>query len=83
MGRKITLKESELVALIEKVINEQYNPDKLYSRWYIVDRLHNAPLQLRKYIKDLPHIECYDNKGNKTICTQIPEVIYVYLMGRY
>jgi hypothetical protein len=83
MGKKITLKESELVSLIERIINEQYNPDKLYNRWYIVDRLNNAPLRLRKYIKTLPEIDCYDDKGNKKVCTTIPEVIYVYLTGRY
>ena len=83
MGKKITLKESELVSLIERIINEQYNPDKLYSRWYIVDRLNNAPLRLRKYIKTLPEIDCYDDKGEKKVCTTIPEVIYVYLTGRY
>lgn len=83
MGKKITLKESELVSLIERIINEQYNPDKLYNRWYIVDRLNNAPLRLRKYIKTLPEIDCYDDKGEKKVCTTIPEVIYVYLTGRY
>ena len=83
MGKKITLKESELVSLIERIINEQYNPDKLYNRWYIVDRLNNAPLRLRKYIKTLPEIDCYDDKGNKKVCTTIPEVIHVYLSGRY
>lgn len=83
MGKKITLKESELVSLIERIISEQYNPDKLYNRWYIVDRLNNAPLRLRKYIKTLPEIDCYDDKGNKKVCTTIPEVIYVYLTGRY
>jgi hypothetical protein len=83
MGKKITLRESELVSLIERIISEQYNPDKLYSRWYIVDRLNNAPLRLRKYIKTLPEIDCYDDKGNKKVCTTIPEVIYVYLTGRY
>jgi hypothetical protein len=83
MGKKITLTESELVSLIERIINEQYNPDKLYNRWYIVDRLNNAPLRLRKYIKTLPEIDCYDDKGNKKVCTTIPEVIYVYLTGRY
>lgn len=70
MGKKITLKESELVSLIERIINEQYNPDKLYNRWYIVDRLNNAPLRLRKYIKTLPEIDCYDDKGEKKFAPQ-------------
>jgi hypothetical protein len=83
MKRKLILTESEMVSLIKKIISEQYEPDKLYNRWYIVDRLNNAPLRLRKYIKTLPEIDCYDDKGNKKVCTTIPEVIYVYLTGRY
>jgi len=42
-----------------------------------------APKELKRYIKNLPHIDCTDNKGNKHICTTIPEVIHVYLSGRY
>jgi hypothetical protein len=83
MKRKLILTESEMVSLIKKIISEQYDTDKLYSRNYVIDRLNNAPLRLRKYIKTLPHIDCVDNKGNKHVCTTIPEVIYVYLTGRY
>jgi hypothetical protein len=83
MKRKLILTESEMVSIIKKIINEQYNPDKLYSRNYVVDRLFNGPRELRKYTKELPYIDCYDSKGNKHVCTKIPEVIYVYLIGRY
>lgn len=83
MKRKLILTESEMVSLIKKIISEQYNPDKLYNRNYVIDRLHNGPRELRRYIKELPHIDCYDNKGVKHVCTKIPEVIYVYLSGKY
>jgi hypothetical protein len=83
MSKVLRLTESEMVSLIERIINEQYNSEKLYSRAYVVDRLHGAPRELRRYIKDLPHIDCTDNKGNKHVCTKIPEVIHVYLSGRY
>ena len=83
MSKKIRLTESEMVTLIERIIKEQYDSKKLYSRAYVVDRLHDAPRELRRYVKDLPHIDCVDNKGNKHVCTTIPEVIHVYLSGRY
>ena len=83
MSKKIRLTESEMVSLIERIVNEQYNSEKLYSRAYVVNRLHNAPRELKRYIKDLPIIDCVDGEGNKHVCTKIPEVIHVYLSGRY
>jgi hypothetical protein len=83
MKRKLILTESEMVSLVKKIISEQYDADKLYSRNYVIDRLYNGPRELRKYVKGLPHIDCYDSKGSKHVCTKIPEVIYVYLTGRY
>ena len=83
MSKKIRLTESEMVSLIERIIKEQYDSKKLYSRWYVIDRLQNAPRELKKYIKELPHIDCTDSKGNKHVCTTIPEVIHVFLSGRY
>jgi len=83
MSKKIRLTESEMVSLIERIINEQYDTNKLYSREYIVNRLNNGPRELKKYIKKLPHIDCTDGQGNKHVCTTIPEVIHVFLSGRY
>ena len=37
MSKKIRLTESEMVSLIERIINEQYNTNKLYSREYLVN----------------------------------------------
>jgi hypothetical protein len=72
-----------MVSLINRIINEQYNSEKLYSRNYIVNRLKNGPRELKKYIKELPHIDCTDGQGDNHVCTTIPEVIHVFLQGRY
>jgi len=76
---KVILSESQY----KKLILEYYESEKLYSRDYIIDKLSRAPRELRKYIKDLPYVPCYDSEGNEKICTRIPEVIYVYLSGNY
>ncbi len=76
---KIVITESQA----QRLINEYYDSQKLYSRDYIVSRLKKAPRELKKYIKDLPHVECTDSQGNPHTCTRIPEVVYVYLSGKY
>ena len=58
MNYKITRKSLE--TLIENVLREQHEPDKLYSREYIVNVLRKGPRELKRYIKDLPHIQCFD-----------------------
>lgn len=84
MGKTIRLTESKLVDLIESIINEDYyDSNKLYNRDYIIFKLKNGPRELKKYIKTLPEIECYDSQGNKAICTKIPQVIHVFLTGNY
>jgi hypothetical protein len=76
---KIVITESQA----QRLINEYYDSEKLYSRDYIVSKLRKAPRELKKYIKDLPHVECTDSQGNPHTCTRIPEVVYVYLSGKY
>ena len=83
MKRIIKLTESDMVSLIKKVISEQFNSEKLYNKAHIVNTLKKGPRELKRHIKDLPSIDCTDNEGNKVICTKIPEVIHVYLQGRY
>jgi hypothetical protein len=81
--KTIKLNESELVSIIKKMINENYDPSRLYSRNHVAYRLKMAPRELRRYIKELPHIDCVDANGNKHVCTKIPEVVYVFLQGIY
>ncbi len=66
-----------------KLIEEQYNPDKLYDRDRIVQRLKKAPKYVREYGKNLPYIECTDPNGNQTICTKLPQILYQYFMGNF
>ena len=83
MTKKIKLRESELISIIKKVINENYDQNRLYSRKHVAYRLKLAPRELRRFIKELPHIDCVDANGNQHVCTKIHEVVYVFLQGIY
>jgi hypothetical protein len=48
---KIKLTETQLISLIKRVIKESYDPDKLYSRDYVVHMLKKGPRELKKYVK--------------------------------
>jgi len=84
---KILISESQY----KHILKEYYESDKLYHRESLVKRLlvknqkgfFVAPKQIRDIIEKLPYIDCYDQEGNKQTCTKIPEVLYVYLSGRY
>jgi hypothetical protein len=75
----------------KKVLKEYFEKDKLYHRESLIKRLlvknkdgyFVAPKQIRDIIEKLPYIDCYDQEGNKQTCTKIPEVLHVYLTGRY
>jgi hypothetical protein len=76
---KLIINESQY----RKVLLEYYQQDKLYSREVIVKRLQSGPQYMKKYIKNLPYIECRDQNDEKRVCTQIPEVVYMYLFGNF
>jgi len=80
---EMKLRESQLVKLVRKVLKEQYEEDRLYPKEYIVKVLRSGPQELKHLIKKLPSIPCSNGKGEETICTKIPEVVQVYLSGRY
>ena len=83
MKKNYVIKESSLDYLIENLINEQYDPEKLYYRYKLISRLEKGPYELKRYIKTLPVIVRKDDDGNTIVLTKIPEVIWVYLTGRY
>jgi hypothetical protein len=71
---------------MEKPLNEEiYDKNRLYPREKLIKRLskRETPRNIRSLLNDLPTIDCWDREGKKEICTKIPEVIYVYLSGRY
>ena len=73
------------------ILKEYYDRNKLYLREPLIRKLMAkdkkdkfiTPREIRAYVNDLPEIPCVDADGNETICTQIPEVLYVYISGRY
>jgi hypothetical protein len=83
INMKIRLTESELIGVVKKIINEQYDVDRLYPKDFIVKVLKSGPKELKHIIKKLPSIPCSNEKGEETTCTKIPEVVQVYLTGRY
>lgn len=83
MKKNYVIKESSLNYLIENLINEQYDPEKLYHRDRIISQLEKGPYELKRYIKNLPVIVRKDDEGNTIVLTKIPEVLWVYLTGRY
>lgn len=88
---KILISENTYSKVMTKLISENYDPNKLYHRESLVKRLlaknqkgfFIAPKEIRSIVERLPYIECTDSQGNNATCTKIPEVLYVYLSGRY
>ena len=76
-------KNESLKRLINKVLTEQYNPERLFLKDEIERQLHGAPSELKRIFKKLNLIKCENEKGERNVCVRIPEVIYVYLTGRY
>jgi len=69
--------------LYEHIIKEEYNKENVYPKEEVLRLLKGAPKELRAMIKTLPSIPCENDKGIRTICTRIPETMWVYLTGRY
>ena len=77
---KIKITESQY----NKIITESYyDSDKLYSKQYIENVTRNAPRDIKNVVKGLEVIGCTDRYGNMTQCVRIPEVLFVYISGRY
>jgi len=77
---KIIVTENQL----KKIITESYyDSDKLYSKQYIENVTRNAPRNIKNVVKGLEVIGCTDKNGNMTQCVRIPEVLFVYISGRY
>ena len=67
-----------------KSINESYfDSNKLYNKSYIDSVTKNADRNIKRIVKNLDTIKCQDKNNNPTECVRIPEVLFVYINGRY
>jgi len=77
---KIRITESQY----KKIITESYyDSDKLYSKQFIENITRNANRDIKSIVRSLEIIGCKDRYGNMTQCVRIPEVLFVYISGRY
>ena len=77
---KIKITESQY----NKIITESYyDSDKLYSKQFIENVTRNANRDIKNIVRGLEIIGCTDRYGNMTQCVRIPEVLFVYISGRY
>ena len=76
---KVMLTESQYTRLIES----DWDREKLYDREKIVDRLRKGPKYIKDYIKKLPHISVENEKGEVITATRIPQTIHQFLFGNF
>ena len=76
-------KNESLRGLIKQVLKEEFQQKRLYPIDYIYSQVNNAPYEIKKLVKELKPISCVNEKGEKKMCAKIPEVLYVFLTGRY
>jgi hypothetical protein len=76
---KVMLTESQYTRLIES----DWDREKLYDREKVVEALRRGPKYIREYIKKLPHIPVENEKGEVRIATRIPQTIHEYIFGNF
>jgi hypothetical protein len=76
---KVILTESQYTRLIES----DWDREKLYDREKVVEALRKGPKYIREYIKKLPHIPVENEKGEVRIATRIPQTIHQYIFGNF
>lgn len=65
-------------------MEDHYDPDKLYLRSYIIDRLDKAPKYMKKLGKGLDYIKKEDPKTGETkTYTKISQQLWQYLFGNF
>lgn len=76
-------RKESITSILKKVLKEQYDSQRLYPVEQIYNMFSNAPVELRRIVKKLEPIACVNSKGEQRSCFRIPEVLHVYLTGRY
>ncbi len=77
---KIIINEKQYKTILSE---SYYDSDKLYSKQYIENITKNANRDIKNIVRSLEVIGCTDGNGNMTQCVRIPEVLFVYVSGRY
>ena len=68
---------------IKDLLREIYDSQRLYPVQQIYSMVGGAPYEIKKLIGKLDSVPCVNQKGEKSMCFKIPEVLYVYITGRY
>lgn len=72
----------KLTSTYKELLNEYYDPEKLYNKNMIVGRLRKAPKYMWQYIDGLTTVQCFKD-GQPHVCVKIPQVVYNYLFGEF
>ena len=67
----------------ESILREQFDSERLYPKEYILKVIKTGPKELKYIKKQLQDIPCVNKNGEQSVCTKIPEILHVYLTGRY
>lgn len=78
--KKIKITETQYKTLINESF---YDSNKLYNKQYIENITANAPKEIKNLVRSLTVVGCEDKQGNFTQCVRIPEVLFVYIKGKY
>ena len=72
-----------MAKLIDLLSESFYDSNKLYPKQYILNATKTAPRNIRDIVRNLKTVDCVDSNNNKKECVRIPEVLYIYISGRY
>jgi hypothetical protein len=73
-----------MIKLTDLINESYYDSNKLYSKEYIDNLTKNAPRNIKDIVKKLEVITCINNNTKEELlCVKIPEVLFVYISGRY
>ena len=65
------------------LVFKHYDYQKLYRKEHIENVTRTAPSNIKNIVRGLEVFGCTDRDGNTTQCVRIPEVLFVYITGRY
>jgi len=77
---KIIINEKQYKTILGE---SYYDSNKLYSKQYVDNITKNANRDIKNIVSSLEVIGCTDSNGNMSQCVRIPEVLFVYISGRY